>query len=95
MKEFLADDERLKRARIHPFNVLLALKQYQAGHGEKGKLNWSPNRQIITALDKAFYKTFKVQQFNVHVHMLMQNAMFLGLSGENLLRDFSQSLVTD
>ena len=58
--EHLGDVKRLKGARIHPFNVLLALKQYKTGHGEKGKLKWNPNSSIVSALDRAFYMSFKV-----------------------------------
>ncbi|XP_077870250.1 RNA-binding protein RO60-like [Saccoglossus kowalevskii] len=57
--EQLQCEESLKKARIHPFNVLLALKTYQSGHGDKGKLNWQPNKLIMNALDDAFYASFK------------------------------------
>ncbi|XP_077986822.1 RNA-binding protein RO60-like [Glandiceps talaboti] len=55
----LRDDTALHKARIHPFNVLLAMKTYQAGQGEKGKLKWMPNAVIIQALEYAFYGSFK------------------------------------
>lgn len=57
--EMLRNEERLKDARVHPFSILLALKQYQAGQGDKGKLTWTPNQAIVTALDDAFYLAFK------------------------------------
>lgn len=49
----------LKAARIHPLNVLTAMKIYGQGHGDKGKLSWSPVQQIVDALDAAFYATFQ------------------------------------
>lgn len=58
--DMLRNEKSLKDARVHPFNILLALKQYQAGQGEKGKLTWTPNQAIVTALDEAFYLAFKV-----------------------------------
>ena len=58
--EWLRDDERLKKAKIHPFNVLLALKVYQSGQGAKGSNTWSVNKDIVAALNDAFYKSFKV-----------------------------------
>ena len=58
--EMLRNEESLKGARVHPFSILLALKQYQAGQGDKGKLTWTPNQAIVTALDDAFYLAFKV-----------------------------------
>lgn len=55
----LSDDALLQRARIHPFNVLLALRTYSSGRGDKGSLVWAPVRAIEDALDGAFYKCFK------------------------------------
>ncbi|XP_062515733.1 RNA-binding protein RO60-like [Corticium candelabrum] len=55
----LQNNEALRNARIHPFNVLLALKTYQKGRGEKGKLVWDVNQTIVDSLDDAFYKSFK------------------------------------
>ena len=56
--ERLGDVERLRRARIHPLSVLVALRTYQQGKGEKGKLTWQPVTQIVSALNKAFYDAF-------------------------------------
>ena len=61
--EWLKDEERLKKARIHPFNVLLALKTYESGKGDKGSKTWNVNKNIVGALDEAFYKSFKVIYF--------------------------------
>ena len=57
----LKDEALLKKARIHPFNVLLALKTYESGSGDKGKLKWEVNQTIVQALDDAFYASFKVR----------------------------------
>lgn len=56
--ERLGDAEKLNRARIHPMQILLASKTYQQGKGDKGSLNWVPNRHIIGALNKSFDLTF-------------------------------------
>jgi 60 kDa SS-A/Ro ribonucleoprotein len=55
----LHDVDHLRKARIHPFKVLIALKTYANGHGDKGKLSWTPVPQIKDALDDAFYACFK------------------------------------
>ena len=55
----LQDENALRKARIHPFNVLVALKTYQKGKGDKGKLTWPVSEDIVKALDNAFYKSFK------------------------------------
>lgn len=51
--------EVLKKARVHPLQVLVALKMYAQGHGDKGSLKWTPSQRICDALDKAFYTAFK------------------------------------
>ena len=58
--EKLRNEDLLKKARIHPFNVLLALKQYESGRGDKGSLKWKANPIITKALEDAFYLSFKV-----------------------------------
>ena len=62
----LRDEIQLKNARIHPFNVLLALKTYSQGRGDKGKLSWTVNNDIVNALNDAFYLSFKVSK-NVYL----------------------------
>jgi 60 kDa SS-A/Ro ribonucleoprotein len=54
----LGDVERIRKARLHPLAVLLALKVYAQGRGEKGSLTWEPNPQVIDALNAAFYTAF-------------------------------------
>lgn len=43
----LRDETQLEKARIHPFNILLALKTYNNGRGDKGKLTWEVNQAIV------------------------------------------------
>ena len=57
---WLTDEERLQKARVHPFNILVALKIYKSGKGDKGSKSWPVNDAIVNALDEAFYKAFKV-----------------------------------
>ena len=47
--------------RIHPLNVLLALKAYEKGKpANSTKTQWKVNAAVVTALDCAFYKSFTV-----------------------------------
>jgi 60 kDa SS-A/Ro ribonucleoprotein len=55
----LAAESVLHRARVHPLSLLLALKVYEQGHGDKGSLSWTPSKRIINALDESFYAAFK------------------------------------
>ena len=54
----LTDVNALRKAKVHPLSVLVALKTYEQGHGEKGKLSWSPIQTITDALNEAFYLSF-------------------------------------
>ena len=54
----LRDAGALRRARVHPMSVLIALETYRQGHGDKGKLAWDPVPEIVAALDDAFYAAF-------------------------------------
>lgn len=54
----LTDAERLVKARVHPLSVLVAMRTYAQGHGDKGNLTWQPVTAITDALDKAFYASF-------------------------------------
>jgi hypothetical protein len=51
----VGNQDILKRSRIHPFTVLIAWNQYKVGHGDKGKLTWTVNENIVKVLEKAFY----------------------------------------
>ncbi len=54
----LGDPEVIRKSRLHPLNVLTALKTYASGHGVKGSLTWAPVSQVNDALDGAFYTAF-------------------------------------
>jgi 60 kDa SS-A/Ro ribonucleoprotein len=56
--EQITNPANLRRARLHPFSILVALKTYAQGHGVRGSLTWDPVPQIINALDSAFYLSF-------------------------------------
>lgn len=51
--------DALKKARVHPLNLLNAHMTYASGSSTRGTSSWVPKRQIIDALDEAFYKSFE------------------------------------
>lgn len=55
----LTDKDEILRSRIHPINVLIALKTYSSGKSERGSSTWTPIRQVTDALDTMFYQAFK------------------------------------
>lgn len=57
--EQLGDGERLRKARVHPLSVLVAMMTYAQGHGERDpSKTWDPVPAVIDALDSAFYASF-------------------------------------
>jgi 60 kDa SS-A/Ro ribonucleoprotein len=43
---------------VHPVALLAALRTYQAGRGARGRHSWNPVREVVDALDAAFYTAF-------------------------------------
>jgi 60 kDa SS-A/Ro ribonucleoprotein len=68
--ERLADAKTLRAARLHSLTILVALKTYQQGKGEKGSLSWEPVREIVDTLDRAFYLSFGNQEASGKLTML-------------------------
>lgn len=54
----LSDPNKLRKARVHPVEVLTALLTYQQGHGVRGKGEWTPVPKVVDALDAVFYASF-------------------------------------
>lgn len=57
--ERIQDAGVLAKARVHPMGLLVALKTYAAGRGQKGSMTWDPVANIVDALDRAFYLAFE------------------------------------
>lgn len=55
----LTDPEALRKARIHPLAVLVALRTYASGRSLRGEATWTPVQRIVDALDAAFYQAFQ------------------------------------
>lgn len=54
----LTDQELLIRGRVHPLNVLVAMRTYARGVSDRGSSTWTPSSIISKALDEAFYLAF-------------------------------------
>jgi 60 kDa SS-A/Ro ribonucleoprotein len=54
----LDDGERIRLARLHPIALLVALRTYAAGRGVRGRNTWVAVREVVDALDAAFYTAF-------------------------------------
>lgn len=81
----ITDEERLQKGRVHPISLLNALRVYEQGHGDKGKLTWKPVKAIVKALDEAFYLAFKaVEPTNKRILLALDvsgSMMYGGVSG--------------
>lgn len=54
----LKDQEYIRKSRVHPMQVLIALRTYQNGSGFRGSLSWNSVSKVTDALDDAFYLSF-------------------------------------
>ena len=54
----LGTPERIRAARVHPIALLAALRTYASGRGVRGRGEWTPVRELVDALDAAFYTAF-------------------------------------
>lgn len=82
--EQLADGERLKKGRVHPINVLIALRTYASGQSARGAGTWKPSRPIVDALDAAFYAAFGAVEPTRKAHLLaldVSGSMTAAISG--------------
>jgi 60 kDa SS-A/Ro ribonucleoprotein len=55
--EKLTNQELLRKGRVHPFSLLLALNSYSTGVS-KGDKTHTPVQEIVEALERAFYLSF-------------------------------------
>jgi 60 kDa SS-A/Ro ribonucleoprotein len=66
----LTNAEHLRRGRVHPISLLLALTTYQSGRSVRGSSTWQPTRRIVDALDTGFYAAFESVEATGLRHML-------------------------
>jgi 60 kDa SS-A/Ro ribonucleoprotein len=55
----LTNEVELRKARVHPFKILLGMHVYKSGAGALGSLTWKPAADVVEALDAAFYAAFR------------------------------------
>lgn len=80
--EQLSDEEGIKKARLHPINILIASRQYANGYGKN--LSWVPIPQIKSVLEDAFYKSFKYVEpsgKNILIGLDVSGSMYCGAAG--------------
>lgn len=58
----LTDPGKLKKSLMHPLNILIAKMTYGSGRSVKGSSVWTPNKNIVNALETAFLQSFDVQE---------------------------------
>lgn len=54
----LTNAEYVHKARVHPIQMLAALKTYASGEGVRGSGTWTPVPEIVQALESGFYAAF-------------------------------------
>ncbi len=85
----VTDTERLRKARIHPFLLLNALRTYASGGANRSFVRtdgreaatWEPVTAVIDALDKAFYASFAaVEPTNRRLYLALDVSGSMGTS---------------
>ena len=56
----LTDAERLRGAKVHPIQLLSALRTYSSGRGVRSAATWTVSNKVVEALDEAFELSFGV-----------------------------------
>jgi 60 kDa SS-A/Ro ribonucleoprotein len=56
----LTDAERLRGSKVHPIQVLSALRTYSSGRGIRSAASWNVSNKVVEALDEAFELSFGV-----------------------------------
>lgn len=84
----LRSQEAIQKARLHPIKLLAALTTYSSGKSVRGDSTWTPLREIIDALNDAFYLAFanviptgKRILIAVDVSGSMHNTLLNGIPG--------------
>ena len=79
--ERIADAGALRKARVHPVQVLGALRTYASGRGVRGSGVWQPVAKVEDALDAAFYLAFgAVQPANRRLMLALDVSGSMGAS---------------
>lgn len=55
----LRSRDAIHKARLHPIKLLAALTTYESGKSVRGSATWTPLREIVDALNDAFYLSFE------------------------------------
>jgi 60 kDa SS-A/Ro ribonucleoprotein len=58
VEKLSADTDYLRKKRVHPVAVLIAMKVYEQGKGVRGSGSWIPVPAVVDALDGMFYRAF-------------------------------------
>jgi 60 kDa SS-A/Ro ribonucleoprotein len=66
----LGNENKLRGSRIHPVQILIAMKTYAQGQGFRGKGTWDVCPRVTDALNDAFYKSFEYVQPTGKRHLL-------------------------
>jgi len=54
----LTDAERLRGAKVHPIQILSALRTYSSGRGVRSAASWNVSTKVVEALDESFELSF-------------------------------------
>ena len=88
----LNNKDAVQRSRIHPVNVIIAWFVYRKGKGFKGKLIWTPQKEIVDALEQMAFLAFTnapptTKRYGVFIDgsgSMLSETTFQGLSNADI-----------
>jgi len=54
----ITNRDYIRKSRLHPIAIINAFLTYKMGRGIKGSNTWSADKNVVEALEEAFYKSF-------------------------------------
>lgn len=92
----LTNEDYIRKSRIHPINVLSALKTYSSGRGYKGDMSWRPIQPVVDALDLMLYSSFSNVEptgKKILIALDISGSMWSPCMGMNLIQNIEASAV--
>jgi 60 kDa SS-A/Ro ribonucleoprotein len=90
LKALFSDEDAIRKARVHPLNVLLAIRAYASGSTRSG-LSYRPIMGVFEALEPMFYTSFETAAASGKRHLVgidisasMTNQNALGLTSHEV-----------
>jgi 60 kDa SS-A/Ro ribonucleoprotein len=71
----LTNEDEIKRAKVHPLNLLVTMLTYAKGRGVRGDTTWTPIPAVTNALHDALLKSYRyTDKLNINVKIAIDSS---------------------